>query len=85
MAYQNERGGMARYDSAGRAVGADHVIDSTGQFVFDLASLPSVPHYDAAGNMDYITYGPDLDGRRVRQTSTWVNGIWTGDSAWVLV
>lgn len=69
--------------------GATHtsttVVDSTGKFVFDLASLPSVPTYNAAGQIVTMTYGPDVNGRSIRQTTTWVNGQWMGDSAWVLV
>jgi hypothetical protein len=68
----------------GVATGPNIVIDTTGQYSFDLSSLASVPHYDANGNMDYITYGPDRNGRSVRQTSTWTNGRWMGDSGWVL-
>lgn len=68
----------------GAPLGPKVVTDTTGQFSFDVSSLPSVPHCDANGNMDYITYGPDRSGRSIRQTSTWTNGRWMGDSGWVL-
>ncbi|NGZ86418.1 hypothetical protein [Duganella aceris] len=69
----------------GMPTGPNVVTDTTGQFAFDLSSLASAPHYDVAGNMDYVTYGPDRNGRSIRQTSTWMNGVWMGDSGWVLV
>lgn len=65
--------------------GANMVTDSTGAYSFDLASLASALTYDAAGRPITITYGPDANGRSIRQTSTWINGVWMGDSAWVLV
>jgi len=61
------------------------VTDSTGKYVFDLASLPSTPVYNSSGQIVTMTYGPDINGRSIRQTTTWVNGQWMGDSAWVLV
>lgn len=61
------------------------LTDSTGQYTFDKASLPSVPTYDASLNMVAVTYGPDANGRSFRRTSTWTNGVWMGDSAWVVV
>lgn len=79
------RSEMTLKGTAGAAHSATVVHDSTGQYSFNLAALACVPHYDASGNMDYVTYGPDLNGRSIRQTSTWTNGIWMGDSAWVLV
>lgn len=79
-------GTYAEVVSTGAGGGGGVVTDSTGQYTFDLASLASVPTYDANGNQKTITYGPDLNGRSVRQTSTWANGnVWMGDSAWVLV
>ncbi len=72
-------------DRNGVAAGGSTVTDSTGQYSFNLASLASVPTYDGAGNQITITYGPDAEGRSIRQTSTWTNGVWMGDSAWVLV
>lgn len=67
------------------AAGADTVRDSTGAYSFDLSSLSSALTYDISGNPVTITYGPDANGRSIRQTSTWTNGVWMGDSAWVLV
>jgi hypothetical protein len=69
----------------GSATGAGVVTDTSGQFTFDLSSLACTPHYDGNGNMDYVTYGPDRNGRSIRQTSTWTNGVWMGDSGWVIV
>ena len=67
------------------AAGTNTVTDSTGAYSFDLASLASVLTYNSSGNPVTITYGPDASGRSIRQTSTWSNGVWMGDSAWVLV
>lgn len=67
------------------AAGAGLVTDSTGQVMFDLSSLPSKFTYDADGNQTSATYGPDMAGRFVRQTSTWQNNLLVGESAWVMV
>jgi len=64
---------------------ANIVTDSTGQYTFDKASLPSAATYDANNNIVTVTYGPDANGRSFRKTSTWTNGVWMGDSAWVVV
>lgn len=72
-------------DVNGRVIPLSSVVDSTGQYVFNLDSLASAPTYDVNGNQVTITYGPDVSGRSIRQTSTWTNGVWMGDSAWVLV
>lgn len=59
--------------------------DSTGEHTFDPDSLASAATYDPDGNQITLTYGPDKDGIYYRQTSTWQNGLWTGDSAWQVV
>lgn len=66
--------------------GAGVITDSTGRYRFDVNSLPSLITYDASGNQESITYGPDAQGRRIKQTSTWSDsGQLMGDSAWQLV
>jgi hypothetical protein len=68
------------------AAGAGLVTDHTGQYTFDLGSLASKPEYDTDFNQVAITYGPDREGRYVKQTSTWgPNNLWLGDSAWTVV
>ncbi len=59
--------------------------ESAGAYTFDLDSLACVPTYDASGNQITSTYGPDALGRSIRQTSTWTNGVWMGDTGWVLL
>lgn len=83
--FRNSVGGLERFDASGRSQIAGTVTDSTGTYVFDLDSLPRTPTWDAAGNLTSITYGPDRDGRSIKRTRTWLNGVWMGDTAWVLV
>jgi hypothetical protein len=73
-------------DRVALAAGAGLVTDATGNYTFDLGSLASKPAYDSEGNQISLTYGPDQNGRYVRQTSTWgPNNLWLGDSAWHIV
>lgn len=66
--------------------GAGVITDSTGKYRFDVNSLASKIEYDTAGNQASITYGPDKQGRYIKQTSTWsASGQLMGDSAWQLV
>ena len=66
--------------------GAGVITDSTGKYRFDVNSLASQITYDTAGNQASITYGPDAQGRYIKQTSTWsAAGQLLGDSAWTLV
>jgi hypothetical protein len=67
------------------AIGSGLITDSTGQVMFDIASLPSKLVYDANGYLISATYGPDSSGRYVRQTTTWKNGLIDSESAWVMV
>lgn len=67
------------------AYGAGIVTDNTGKFTFDIVSLGSKIKYDTDGNQLSITYGPDLQGRRIMQTSVYQNGLMVEDSNWQLV
>lgn len=67
------------------ASGAGIVTDNTGQFTFDIVSMASQIKYDDDGNQIAITYGPDIAGRRIMQTSQWENGLLVSDSDWQLV
>jgi|GEM_PF-4639634 len=65
------------------AAGAGLVTDETGQYTFDLGSLPCRPQYDDDGNQVLVVYGPDTAGRYVWRMSWWTPGnVWQGDSAW---
>ncbi len=78
----------AAYGGAGDKpdAGSFLITDSTGKYRFDVNSLASKIEYDAAGNQVAITYGPDKQGRYIKQTSTWSgSGQLMGDSAWQLV
>lgn len=58
--------------------------DSTGQYAFDLASLPQALTYAGPGGaVDTITAGPDSLGYSYRQAITYLNGNVIGISAWV--
>lgn len=72
-------------DRVAVAAGAGLVTDSTGEHTFDLGSLPSKFTYDADGNQTSVTYGPDMSGLYVRQTSKWENNLLMSESAWELV
>ena len=72
-------------DVSAPAYGAGIVTDNTGKFTFDIVSLGSKVKYDADGNQLAITYGPDLMGRRIMQTSRYENGLMVEDSNWQLV
>jgi len=72
-------------DVSAPAYGAGIVTDNTGKFTFDIVSLGSVMTYDADGNQTSIIYGPDMQGRRIMQTSQWDNGRLMSDSDWQLV
>lgn len=66
--------------------GAGVITDNTGKYRFDINSLASQLTYDTNGNQTSITYGPDMAGRRVKQTSTWgENNQLLSDSDWQLV
>lgn len=66
--------------------GAGVISDNTGQYRFDVNSLASKMTYDSEGNQTSIMYGPDLNGRRIMQTSTWgPNNLLMHDSDWQLV
>ncbi|SDH41128.1 MULTISPECIES: hypothetical protein [unclassified Duganella] len=71
--------------SNGQAASSNVVVDSTGKFSFDLNSLASAPTYNTDGKITTLTYGPDANGRSIRQTTTWQDDKWMGDSPWVLV
>ena len=72
-------------DVSAPAYGAGIVTDNTGEFTFDIVSLGSVMTYDPDGNQTSIVYGPDMQGRRIMQTSQWDNGRLMSDSDWQLV
>jgi len=66
--------------------GAGVISDNTGHYRFDVNSLASKMTYDEDGNQLTITYGPDLSGRRIMQTSVWgPNNVLMSDSDWQLV
>lgn len=71
-------------DSQGRVLTPGSVFDSTGTYTFDLPSLPKAYTYDGANNITTITYGPDLNGRRVVVTRTWAGALLQAESAPVL-
>lgn len=72
-------------DMSAPAYGSGIVTDTTGEFTFDLGSLACKFKYDTAGNQTMVTYGPDSQGRFVRQTSEWTNDLLMAESAWFLV
>lgn len=72
-------------DMSAPAYGAGIVTDNTGKYTFDTVSLASRLTYDSDGNQTSIVYGPDLQGRRIKQTSTYENGLMVADSDWQLV
>lgn len=73
-------------DRVAISAGAGLVTDKTGKYTFDLGSLASKPTYDADNNQISLTYGPDQNGRYIRQQSFWSAGNrWEGDSAWTVV
>lgn len=72
-------------DMTAPAYGSGIVTDATGEHTFDLGSLACKFRYDDAGNQTAVTYGPDSQGRFVRQTSTWENDRLMAESAWFLV
>lgn len=72
-------------DRTAPAYGAGLVTDNTGQFTFDTVSLAGKYGYDSDGNQAWVMYGPDMDGRRIKQTSQWQNGLLMADSDWQLV
>jgi hypothetical protein len=75
----------AYVDMTAPAYGSGIVTDSTGKHTFDLGSLACKFAYDANGNQTVVTYGPDPQGRFVRQTSTWESDRLMSESAWFLV
>lgn len=72
-------------DVTAPAYGSGLVTDSTGQYTFDISSLPSKYTYDADRNMTSATYGPNPSGKFVRQTSKWVDSLLDSESSWFLV
>jgi hypothetical protein len=72
-------------DRVAISAGAGLVTDESGQYTFDLSSLASRFRYDEQGNQVMATYGPDQQGRFIRQTSVWENGMLMGESAWFMV
>jgi hypothetical protein len=76
--------GMALLDSQGFVLTPGCVTDSTGKYAFDLASLARAYTYDGASNVATVTYGPDRNGRSVRVTKVWANGLLQTESAPVL-
>lgn len=72
-------------DTYAPAFGAGIVTDNTGNYTFDTVSLASRIEYDEDDNQVSIIYGPDRSGRRIRQTSEYVNGNMVADSDWQLV
>lgn len=71
-------------DSQGRVLTPGSVFDSTGAYSFDVASLPKAYTYDAGNNIATITYGPDLNGRKVVITRTWNGALLQAESGYVL-
>lgn len=72
-------------DVSAPAYGAGIVTDNSGKFTFDIVSLGSAMTYDQDGNQTSIIYGPDMQGRRIMQTSQWQDGRLMSDSDWQLV
>lgn len=72
-------------DRSGNVLTPGAIVDSTGNFAFDPASLPKAYTYDADKNILTITYGPNREGRKVRITNTWSGGLKMAESAPVLI
>jgi len=76
--------GIVMLGPDGRPLTPGAVIDSSGKYSFDLASLPAAFTYDGSGNVLTQTYGPDRNGRTVRRTKTWNSNLLSSDSAYAL-